>query len=70
MRDQLLHLAGSTPVQQAFASGRPLILHGWVYDIADGEVYAYDDKNNVFEPVSKRYAAEVAKHLALAHKHD
>ena len=36
---------------------------------ADGEVYAYDDDKKVFEPVSKRYAAEVAKHLAL-HTHD
>lgn len=36
VRDQLLHLAQTTTVQAAFASGRPLKLHGWVYDLRDG----------------------------------
>jgi carbonic anhydrase len=64
---QLAHLRTHPAVAVRIARG-DLRLHGWVYDIADGEVYAYDDKNNVFEPVSKRYAVEVAKHLAL-HTH-
>ena len=36
VRDQLLHLARTPTVQAAFASGRDLTLHGWVYDIRDG----------------------------------
>jgi carbonic anhydrase len=36
VRDQLLNLARTAPVQQAFAAGRELYLHGWVYDIRDG----------------------------------
>jgi carbonic anhydrase len=60
---QLAHLRTHPAVAVRIARG-DLRLHGWVYDIADGEVYAYDDKNNVFEPVNQRYAAEVAKHLA------
>lgn len=66
---QLAHLRTHPAVAVRIARG-DLRLHGWVYDIADGEVHAYDEATNSFEPVSKRYAAEVAKHLALAHKHD
>lgn len=38
VRDQLLHLARATPVQDAFAAGKPLQLHGWVYDLRDGHI--------------------------------
>lgn len=38
VRDQLLHLARTPPVQAAFAAGRPLTLHGWVYDLRDGHI--------------------------------
>lgn len=38
VRDQLLHLAGTEPVQAAFAAGKPLTLHGWVYDLRDGHI--------------------------------
>lgn len=36
VRDQLLHAAASAPVQAAWAAGRDLKLHGWVYDLRDG----------------------------------
>jgi carbonic anhydrase len=36
VRDQLLNLARTATVQGAFARGRELVLHGWVYDIRDG----------------------------------
>jgi len=36
VRDQLLHVAATAPVQAAWAAGRDLRLHGWVYDIRDG----------------------------------
>jgi carbonic anhydrase len=38
VRDQLVHLAGTPPVQAAFAAGRPLTLYGWVYDLRDGHI--------------------------------
>lgn len=38
VRDQLLTLARTDIVQAAFASGQPLELHGWVYDLRDGEL--------------------------------
>ncbi len=38
VRDQLLHLARTEPVQAAFAAGKPLQLHGWVYDLRDGHI--------------------------------
>lgn len=36
VRDQLLHLAATPTVRRAFADGRDLKLHGWVYDLRDG----------------------------------
>lgn len=36
VRDQLLHLARTETVRNAFANERELTLHGWVYDIRDG----------------------------------
>lgn len=36
VRDQLLHVAAAPPVQAAWAAGRDLKLHGWVYDLRDG----------------------------------
>lgn len=36
VRDQLVRLARTETIQQAFAASQPLKLHGWVYDIRDG----------------------------------
>lgn len=36
VRDQLIRLARTDIIQQAFAAEQPLQLHGWVYDIRDG----------------------------------
>jgi len=36
VRDQLLHVAATPPVRAAWAAGRDLKLHGWVYDLRDG----------------------------------
>ncbi|MEP9400612.1 carbonic anhydrase [Sphingomonas sp. VNH70] len=36
VRDQLVKLARTDVVQTAFAAGKPLELHGWVYDLRDG----------------------------------
>lgn len=36
VRDQLLHVAATAPVRAAWAAGRDLELHGWVYDLRDG----------------------------------
>lgn len=38
VRDQLLHLARTDTVANAFAAGANLTLHGWVYDIRDGRL--------------------------------
>ncbi|KQN00508.1 MULTISPECIES: carbonic anhydrase [unclassified Sphingomonas] len=36
VRDQLVKLARTDVIQNAFASGKPLELHGWIYDLRDG----------------------------------
>ena len=55
VRDQLLHLARTPPVQAAFADGRPLQLFGWVYDLRDGHIKPLMriDRETVLEEVPK-----------------
>jgi carbonic anhydrase len=55
VRDQLLHLARTPPVQKAFADGRPLQLFGWVYDLRDGLIKPLMriDRETVLEEVPK-----------------
>jgi len=38
VRDQLLTLARTSAVDEAWRIGQPLWLHGWVYDIRDGHI--------------------------------
>jgi carbonic anhydrase len=38
VRDQLVNLARTSTVQEAFARKQELYLHGWVYDIRDGRI--------------------------------
>ncbi|MGR9090885.1 MAG: carbonic anhydrase [Gammaproteobacteria bacterium] len=52
---QLQHLKTHPTVATRLAK-RDLQLHGWVYDIASGEVHAYDEPSDTFVPVSERYA--------------
>lgn len=35
---QVVHVAESTFVQQAWEKGQPLTIHGWVYSLADGKL--------------------------------
>jgi len=63
---QLAHLRTHPAVALRIARG-DMRLHGWVYDIAEGEVLALDEATGTFEPVSKRYAVEVAKHIGHWH---
>lgn len=39
VRDQLVHLARTEIVQNAFAEGQELYLHGWVYGMRDGLIH-------------------------------
>lgn len=65
---QLNHLKTHPAVAVALATGA-VQLHGWVYDIKDGEVYAYDERANNFLPVSERYADQVIKYMGADHDH-
>jgi len=56
---QLQHLKTHPCVAVKLAQGK-LQLHGWVYDIKDGKVYAYDEAADKFLAVDDRYAAEFA----------
>ncbi len=49
---QIENLQTHPAVALALAEGK-LKLHGWVYDIATGEVYAYDDSAEQFVPLGE-----------------
>ncbi len=63
---QLTHLKTHPSVAARLAKG-DLQLHGWVYDIKTGEVGAYDEKSNNFEPVDVRYAEQIKKYAGHDH---
>jgi len=58
---QLQHLRTHPTVATRIAMGE-LQLHGWVYDIASGEVHAYDDSSGEFVSVSERYEEEFKRY--------
>lgn len=60
---QLQHLRTHPTVATALAQ-KQLRLHGWVYDIKSGDVCAYDDETDSFQPVAERYADVVARHAS------
>lgn len=55
VRDQLLHVAATAPVQAAWAEGRELMLHGWVYDLRDGllKTLLEIDRNTALDSVGR-----------------
>lgn len=55
VRDQLVNLVRTKTVQDAFAAGQPLALHGWVYDLRDGLIKPLleIDATTVIEEIGK-----------------
>ncbi|MBN1240167.1 MAG: carbonic anhydrase [Gammaproteobacteria bacterium] len=53
---QLQHLRTHPVVASRLAAGQ-LQLHGWMYEIESGDVYAYAEERNAFVPMAERYAA-------------
>lgn len=54
---QLEHLRQHTVVREALLEG-DLKLHGWMFDIARGELSAYSEATGVFAPIAVNDAAE------------
>ncbi|KAG8215138.1 carbonic anhydrase [Butyriboletus roseoflavus] len=38
VKRQVEHISAADPIQQAWAAGKPVCVHGWVYDIASGRI--------------------------------
>jgi carbonic anhydrase len=56
---QLQHLR-THPAVAAKLGTKEISLHGWVYDIAHGNVRCYDDSKGEFIPLQERYATLLA----------
>lgn len=66
---QMQHLRTHPYVAARLAAGKTEI-HGWVYDIATGEVVAFDEAAKDFIPVSEHYREAVAETIAAnGHSH-
>ncbi len=52
---QLVHLQTHPSVAAKLATDS-VILHGWVYDIENGEIYCYEDSSRAWVPVAEHYA--------------
>ena len=63
---QLLHLRSHPTVAAGVASGE-VTLHGWVYDIATGDIEAHDPGSNGFHPVEDHYRDAIAEIAASGH---
>lgn len=63
---QLQHIKTHPTVAVALAQ-KEVRLHGWVYDIATGQVAAYDEATESWLPVEDHYAAELAAAAMESH---
>jgi carbonic anhydrase len=63
---QLQHLKTHPTVAVALAQ-KAVQLHGWVYDIKTGSVWAYDDAAETWVSVEERYASEIAAAALESH---
>ena len=50
---QVKNVAQDVFVQDAWDRGQPLSVHGWVYSIATGDIWAYDAKRETFVSLDK-----------------
>ncbi len=59
---QLEHLASYPIVRERLAAGT-LRLHGWWFDIAQGEISAYDRETRTFEAIDRAVAEKLVRRL-------
>jgi carbonic anhydrase len=63
---QLEHLATYPIVRERVRAGK-LRLFGWWFEIATGEMFAYERKTRRFEPIDREFAQHVLQQLASKH---
>jgi carbonic anhydrase len=62
--EQVAHVAQTTVMQDAWARGQQVAIHGWIYDIADGllrDLHTSVERNDELEGASERAIAMVAQ---------
>ncbi|MDX1418983.1 MAG: carbonate dehydratase [Rubricoccaceae bacterium] len=58
--EQVGHVAETAIVQEAWAAGQSLAVHGWIYDLGDGHLRDLDVTSSSAEEFERQYAAAVA----------
>jgi carbonic anhydrase len=58
--EQLMHVARTTIVQDAWRRGQPLSLHGWIYRLHDGVLRDLGPEVDDVKDLEKAYAAAIA----------
>ena len=59
--EQVVHVARTTVVQDAWSRGQDLTVHGWVYSLRDGLVHDLGMDIGASDQLDSRYATALAK---------
>jgi len=59
--EQVVHVARTTVVQDAWSRGQDLTVHGWVYSLRDGLVHDLGMDISASDQLDSRYASALAK---------
>ena len=59
--EQVVHVARTTIVQDAWQRGQPLTVHGWIYDLTDGLLRDLGIATENPESLAREYAAALAR---------
>jgi len=59
---QVEHLTSYKPIQEKVAA-KELLLHGWWFDIANGDVYSFNDRKNKFVLIDEEKAEVLLKKI-------
>ncbi len=66
--EQVVNVARSTVVQDAWDRGQPLMVHGWVYGLSDGLLKDLKVSVNGPQAIEPTYQAAIAPQARLAHE--
>jgi len=59
--EQTLNICKTSIIQKAWARGKPIHVHGWVYDIETGLIQDLEIEENKWQPIASIYTMTFTK---------